>query len=94
MNASHASLRDLYDCGHPRVEELIHLSQPFTFGVRQTGAGWGGCIVALLEADRVQPYLRCLQNEYYLKNFGLNNTDNCVFVTQPGSGANILLTEP
>lgn len=53
---------------------------------------WGGCIVALLAADRVQDYLKCLQKEYYSKNFGLSSTKSCVFVTQPGAGATILLS--
>ncbi len=46
---SHASLRDLYRCSHPRLDELVEMcrSTPGVFGARLTGAGWGGCVVAL-----------------------------------------------
>lgn len=39
MTASHNSLRDLYECSHPRLDELVELSKPFSYGVRLTGAG-------------------------------------------------------
>ncbi|ODN06602.1 N-acetylgalactosamine kinase [Orchesella cincta] len=91
MSASHSSLRDLYECSHPRLDELIGLSKPFTYGIRLTGAGWGGCVVALLDGERVQEYLQFLEKEYYEKNFGLSSFQSSVFVTQPGTGATILL---
>ncbi|CAL8078502.1 unnamed protein product [Orchesella dallaii] len=91
MCASHTSLRDLFECSHPRLDELIELSRPFTHGVRLTGAGWGGCIVALLDRSRVQNYLQCLEEKYYVKNFGQSSFENSVFVTQPGNGATILV---
>jgi galactokinase len=49
MLASHASLRDDFEVSTPaldaRVEDLR--GQPGVFGARLTGAGFGGCVVAL-----------------------------------------------
>ncbi len=51
MLASHASLRDLYDTSTPQMDEAVAqvASLPGVHGVRMTGGGFGGCIVALTE---------------------------------------------
>ncbi len=51
MLASHASLRDLYDTSTPQMDAAVaHVaSRPGVHGVRMTGGGFGGCIVALTE---------------------------------------------
>ena len=48
---SHASLRDLYRCSHPALDELVErlTVTPGVFGARVMGAGWGGCVLALAE---------------------------------------------
>jgi galactokinase len=49
MAASQASLRDDYEVSTPALDELVgHLrGTPGVFGARLTGAGFGGCAVAL-----------------------------------------------
>lgn len=51
MGEAHASARDDYEISTPEIEVLVRLAQgiPGTVGVRLTGAGWGGCIVAVVE---------------------------------------------
>lgn len=51
--ASHASLRDDFEVSTPALDALVdHLAaQPGVIGARLTGAGFGGCAVALVEAD-------------------------------------------
>ncbi|HEX2779797.1 MAG TPA: galactokinase [Gemmatimonadaceae bacterium] len=46
---SHASLRDLYECSRPELDWLVERSmkEPGVRGARLTGAGWGGCIIAV-----------------------------------------------
>jgi galactokinase len=55
--ASHASLRDDYRVSTPELDALVEaLLQAGALGARLTGAGFGGCVVALLrreEAERV-----------------------------------------
>ena len=51
MLASHASLRDLYETSTAQMDAAVdHVaSLPGVYGVRMTGGGFGGCIVALTE---------------------------------------------
>jgi galactokinase len=51
MVASHASLRDDYDVSTPTLDALVNrlVATPGVFGARLTGAGFGGCVVALTE---------------------------------------------
>lgn len=52
MAASHASLRDDYEVSTPELDALVaHLrGTPGIYGARVTGAGFGGCVVALCAA--------------------------------------------
>jgi galactokinase len=53
MNASHASLRDDYEVSCPELDRLVEAARSAgAHGARLTGAGFGGCIVALCESDR------------------------------------------
>jgi galactokinase len=51
MVASHASLRDDFEVSTPRLDDLVdHLiDTPGVWGARVTGAGFGGCVVALCD---------------------------------------------
>lgn len=58
MNDSHASLRDLYEVSCEELDWMAALaqSQPGCWGARMTGAGFGGCVVALVMADAVEAF--------------------------------------
>ncbi len=49
--ASHASLRDDFDCSTPAVDATVERLRavPGVHGARMTGGGWGGCVVAVTE---------------------------------------------
>ncbi len=51
ITASHASLRDLYEVSTPELDALVEaaVAAPGCFGARLTGAGFGGCVVALVD---------------------------------------------
>jgi galactokinase len=55
MVASHVSLRDDFAVSTSRLDELVEAlcSRPGVHGARLTGAGFGGCVVALAEPDVV-----------------------------------------
>ncbi|MFP3896844.1 MAG: galactokinase [Anaerolineales bacterium] len=55
LQEAHASARDDYEISTPEIETLVYLAEsvPQTLGARLTGAGWGGCIVVLVERDGV-----------------------------------------
>ncbi|HET7536606.1 MAG TPA: galactokinase, partial [Candidatus Didemnitutus sp.] len=54
MNASHESLRVDYEVSCAELDEISALAraQPGCLGARMTGAGFGGCAVALVAADK------------------------------------------
>ncbi|HEY1709953.1 MAG TPA: galactokinase [Rhizomicrobium sp.] len=54
LNASHASLRDDMEVSVPQVDELAAIAQktPGVFGARMMGGGFGGCVIALVAADK------------------------------------------
>jgi galactokinase len=66
MNDSHVSLRDLYEvsCEELDVMTALARSQPSCFGARMTGAGFGGCAVALVDAAQVQPFCEAVLAGY------------------------------
>ncbi|KAK9882323.1 hypothetical protein WA026_020441 [Henosepilachna vigintioctopunctata] len=65
MYQSHESLRDLYEASHPQLDKIVDISRKFCYGCRLTGAGWGGCTVALVAPDKVEEYLNALKVEFY-----------------------------
>ena len=63
---------------------------------RLTGAGWGGCIVALLSTDKVSDFLEGMKADYYQDleaAKALSNSSAYIFPSQPGSGARIYRVE-
>jgi galactokinase len=54
--ASHASLRDDYEVSTAALDELVDrlVATPGVLGARLTGAGFGGCVVALAEPGAVR----------------------------------------
>ncbi len=52
MNESHASLRDDFEVSIPELDQLVERLQstPGVHGARMTGAGFGGCAVAMVDA--------------------------------------------
>jgi galactokinase len=50
LDASHASLRDLYDVSTSAVEAAVEkLRRAGAAGARVVGGGFGGCVLGLLE---------------------------------------------
>lgn len=51
MSASHVSLRDDFEASTPTLDALVAalIATPGVYGARLTGAGFGGCVVALTE---------------------------------------------
>lgn len=53
MDASHVSLRDDFEVSSPALDVMVEGARPLAgcYGARMTGAGFGGCAVALTTAD-------------------------------------------
>lgn len=66
MSASHASLRDDFDVSTAALDELAEVAeQAGAVGARLTGAGLGGCIVALVDSARAGEVLSFLNEKFY-----------------------------
>lgn len=67
MNESHWSLRDDYEVSGPELDQLTELlrDMPGVWGARLTGAGFGGCCVALVEASHVDAVIATLGPAYH-----------------------------
>ncbi len=54
VDASHDSLRDLYECSTPRLDAIVAAARavPGVLGARLVGAGWGGAVLAVVDRGR------------------------------------------
>lgn len=66
MNASHDSLRDLYEVTGKELDAMVDAARkvPGVLGSRMTGAGFGGCTVSLVHQDSVEPFISDVGREY------------------------------
>ncbi|XP_066274025.1 N-acetylgalactosamine kinase-like [Branchiostoma lanceolatum] len=89
MNASHASCRDLYNCSCAELDQLTQLCiDAGALGSRLTGAGFGGCAVSLVPADKLQDFLKAVQSGFYDNSpTRSKRVAESLFATQPGDGA-------
>ena len=87
MREAHASARDDYGISTPEVEALVRLASrvPGTVGARLTGAGWGGCIVAVVRMDRADDFGESVA-EGYRKETGF---EAHIFACHSAAGAGV-----
>ena len=66
MDASHASLRDDYEVSSPALDAMVAAmhSAPGCYGARLTGAGFGGCAVALVKPGSEQAVADAVYQQY------------------------------
>ncbi len=66
LNESHASLKNDYEVTGLELDTLAETSQkqPGCLGSRMTGAGFGGCAIALVHKDNVDGFIENVQKEY------------------------------
>lgn len=66
MNASHDSLRDLYEVSCLELDVMVEEARKIrgTLGSRMTGAGFGGCTVSLVHEDDVSEFIQNVGTAY------------------------------
>jgi galactokinase len=66
MNDSHESLRDDFEVTNDALNIIVDCArrEPGCYGARMTGAGFGGCAVALVSADRAEPFAVAVEGTY------------------------------
>lgn len=89
MNASHTSLRDLYQVSSDELDTMVELlrGQPGCYGARLTGAGFGGCAIALMASGTVAAAVSEVA-EVYRSRTGLTPA---LYPTRAAAGASPLV---
>ena len=66
MNASHISLRADYEVTGIELDTLVESAwnQSGTIGARMTGAGFGGCAIAIVRNDDIEDFTAAVRKEY------------------------------
>jgi galactokinase len=88
MNESHASLRDLYEVSCLELDAITDLAraQPGCYGARMTGAGFGGCAVALVAEKKTGTFCNAVLSAYRSKV----DLPAALFACRPMAGARLL----
>ena len=88
MDASHGSLRSDYHVSSVELDELTAIAREGgAAGARLTGAGFGGCIVALVGRREADHVLDALRADYYRPRGLTDEVDARAFVAIPSGGA-------
>jgi galactokinase len=88
MVASHESLRDDYEVSSKELDTLVELSlaTPGVLGARLTGAGFGGCAIALASAEKAEAAAESIISTYRSRT----GRGGSSFVTTASEGASIV----
>ena len=99
MNASHKSCSELYEISTPELDELTRIMrQSGALGARLTGAGFGGCAIALVHDDRCEKIMDNVKKFYYTtymaeKHPGIVRVtkpdERMMFAVKPAQGAHV-----
>ena len=75
MNESHRSLQYDYEVTGTELDTLVKAAwdQAGVVGARMTGAGFGGCAIAIVEKDKVDNFKKNV-NEIYTEKIGYSPT--------------------
>ncbi|MDF7667074.1 galactokinase [Orbaceae bacterium ESL0727] len=87
MAQSHQSMRDDFAITVPAIDYLVDIIHDVIGdqgGVRMTGGGFGGCVVALVPKDRVLDVQTVVQ-DHYQKRFAIKEA---IYLCTPSEGAN------
>ena len=66
LNASHKSLRNDFEVSSRELDTVVALSQiqVCCYGARMTGAGFGGCALALVDEDKLDYFTKNVKEQY------------------------------
>jgi len=84
MYASHESLRTLYEVSGKELDAVVDFCAGYEhiIGARMTGAGFGGCAIALLKKGFEDDFAKQL-TDYYVNKIGY---PTAIYISEIGSG--------
>ncbi|MEV0154854.1 galactokinase [Micromonospora sp. NPDC050686] len=75
LTASHASMRDDFEITVPEVDTAVEAALAAgALGARMTGGGFGGCVLALVEADAAEQVTAAVTAAYAERGFAAPGT--------------------
>ncbi len=84
LDASHASMRDDFEITVPTVDLAVETAKRAgAYGARMTGGGFGGCIIALVDAGRADEVATAIGEAFAASGYG----PPAHFVGIPSAGA-------
>jgi galactokinase len=88
MNESHRSLRDDFEVSSDALNAMVECASahPACYGARMTGAGFGGCAMALIRADAAEDFVAKTAAAYEKKT----GHKPAVYVCQATNGAEVV----
>ena len=88
MDASHASLRDDFEVSSDALDLMAHLARQSDgcWGTRMTGAGFGGCAVALVGEAEAEGFVEAVGRAYQ----SASGRTPALYVTTATAGAAVL----
>nr|WP_273803684.1 galactokinase [Providencia rettgeri] len=89
MEQSHISMRDDFEITVKEIDTLVDIVKSVLGsqgGVRMTGGGFGGCVVALMQQHLVKPVINAVESQY-ADATGLHAD---IYVCQPSKGAGVI----
>jgi galactokinase len=91
MNQSHVSMRDDFEISHPEVDALVEAFRTAgALGARLTGAGFGGCVVALCHREATQRVLNAVGSTFYAARPARLNFPEFLLEAEPSAGARVM----
>ena len=78
-------MRDDYEASGPHLDAIVDaaIAAPGCYGARMTGAGFGGCAIALVKKEAIEAFSKAVEKAYYEKT-GLHPE---LIVSSAGDGA-------
>jgi len=88
MHRSHVSLRDDFEVSSEALNAMVECARahPACYGARMTGAGFGGCAVALIRAAAADDFVPHTASQYRQKT----GHTPAVYVCQATNGAEVM----
>ena len=88
MNESHRSLRDDFEVSSDALNAMVECASAHAacYGARMTGAGFGGCAMALIRADAAEDFVAKTAAAYEKKT----GHKPAVYVCQATNGAEVV----
>jgi galactokinase len=88
LDASHVSLRDDFQVSSRELDAIVEVAaaHPACLGARMTGAGFGGCAVALVRDESTQAFVKSTAAAY----MAITNLTPRVYVCAATNGAEIV----